>query len=134
MHMVAKVSLTKTGRHQKILLGEQLPLSAWYAEVALKHAYIKVAVMHSGLSQFERAKLADAFNDRDNDLMVLILLSDVSIVSMNLHLACSTVIVMTIFRNLALEIQFWGRAFRVRSPTVESTSQAHELTFSDYLH
>ena len=101
--------------HKKIILGTDIPVTAWFAETVFRHAYMGVAVMHSNLSQAQRAALADQFNDEKSDLQVLILLADVSIVGLNLHRACNMAFVMTIFRNLALEIQLWGRVNRVMS-------------------
>lgn len=49
--------------HKKVLFCEALPLNAWFLALVLRHAYIGVAVMHADLSQDERSKLAELFND-----------------------------------------------------------------------
>ena len=113
LHLISKTTFQKIKRNKKVLLGEALPVCAWFTEMVLKHAYIGVAVMHAELTQNERSKLADEFNDPNSSLVVLILLADVSIVGLNLHESCSTVFVMTILRNLASEVQLWGRGLRV---------------------
>lgn len=134
MHLVHKVTLkdsTASG-HRKLLLGEALPISAWYTALVLEHAYINVAVVHAGLTQTERSTLGEKFNDPQSDIQVLILLADVSIVGLNLNLACSTVFIMTILRNLAQEIQLWGRIIRVGAP--EQKYFCGTLTHADNLH
>lgn len=98
--------------HRKLLIGEALPLSAWFMEMVIQHAYIGVAVMNSGLTQSQRSDVAKKFNNPKSDLQVLILLADVSIVGLNLQEACSAVYLTSI--NLASEIQLWGRAIQVR--------------------
>lgn len=115
LDLVQKVCLSTRSdkRHHKLLLGEALPVCAWYAEVVLQFAYVGVAAMHAGLTSSERSQLAQEFNDPKSDLIVLILLADVSIVGLNLHVSCSTVFIMSILRNLASEIQLWGRVIRV---------------------
>ena len=74
----------------------------------LQHAYINVKDM-----QAERPDLATDSNDPKNPLQVLILLADVSIVGLDLHWACSTVFLMSTLRNMASEVQLWGRLIRV---------------------
>lgn len=117
LHLIQKHTLASTDdpRPKKILLGEALPVCAWFAEVVLAHAFIGVEVMHAQLSQSERSDMADRFNNPSSDLTLLILLADVSMVGLNLHESCNTVFLMSIFRNLALGIQCWSRANRIRA-------------------
>lgn len=118
--LICKYCFRDPGKgHAKLILGEALPVTAWFLEIALQHAYIKVKVMHANLTQSERSELAAEFNDSKSTLKVLILLADVSIVGLNLHRACSTVFLTSIMRNLAQEIQLWGRAIRVSNDLSE---------------
>lgn len=125
LHLIQKHTLASTDdpRPKKILLGEALPVCAWFA------------VMHAQLSQSERSDMADRFNNPSSDLTVPVLLADVSIVGLNLHESCNTVFLMSIFRNLALEIQCWGRANRVRAlPSGKYFRRPSTENKTDYLN
>jgi len=62
--MLESVDYKKHGKHQKILIGEQVPAIGWYlADVIFKTALIDVAVLHSGLVQKERSALVEESNN-----------------------------------------------------------------------
>ena len=89
----------------KLLLTDDVPLSAQYWEMCLNLAYVKTAVLHAGFSDSERVALITRFNDAKDSLMVLIIMHAVSSQGVNLDGCCSRVLVVTNAVNAPLEWQ-----------------------------
>ena len=107
------VDRAKYGHHQKAMIVESSPLSAWYLEVVLNAALICTRVMHSGLNEEQRIKLVRDFNNPASALKVLIITYHIGSVGLNLHEACDLVILSTPGRSWGHEAQAFGRCLRV---------------------
>ena len=100
---------------EKILITEEVPLIAWFWEIALNYLYIHSETLESKLSYKERVEMVKRFNDRESPLKVLILHYNVSAQGTNLDQSCHRVLVTTAALNASLEIQGWGRVIRASS-------------------
>ena len=98
---------------RKLLLTEDIPLTAQFWEICVNFVYVKCVVFHSGLINLKRVELVARFNDPDSPLLVLIMMHSVSSQGVNLDQYCSRVVVVTNARNALLEWQSWGRIIRV---------------------
>ncbi|KAL8834745.1 MAG: hypothetical protein Q9170_003622 [Blastenia crenularia] len=58
----------------KLLITEDVPLTAWYWEICLRYLYINTETLHSGLTFAERVALVKRFNDKKDPLKVLVLM------------------------------------------------------------
>lgn len=80
--------LLSSDRPRKILITEELPLSALFIELVAKLIYVQAAVLHAGLSDAERIELVNKFNDPNDRLTVLIIMyQDSSTIWMTASLA-----------------------------------------------
>lgn len=70
--------LLSSDRPRKILIAEELPLSALFIELVAKLIYVQAAVLHAGLSDAERIELVNKFNNPNDRLTVLIIMYQVS--------------------------------------------------------
>ena len=102
-------------KEEKLLITENVPLIAWYWEIALQLLLVGAKVLHAGLNQSTRHQLGAAFNKRGSPLKVLVIMYNVSGQGINLHHACSRVFVATPAINLARQLQAISRAIRVRN-------------------
>jgi hypothetical protein len=100
-------------RYQKLLIGESLPLNAWFLETFLREMLIDARVFHSSLDNSERAKLVKEFNDPESSIQCLIMTYDVGAIGLNLHESCNRVVITSIGINRAQESQLAGRVLRV---------------------
>lgn len=98
---------------QKLLLTENVPLTAQFWELCCNSVYVESAVLHAALSDAERIQLVARFNNADDPLLVLIIMHAVSSQGVNLDRCCRRVIVVTNAPNAPLEWQSWGRVIRV---------------------
>lgn len=98
---------------RKLLLCEDVPLTAQFWEIACNLVYVECATLHSGLSDKERVDLVNRFNDPEDSLTVLIIMHTVSAQGVNLDKCCNRVMIMTNASNAPLEWQAWGRVIRV---------------------
>lgn len=99
--------------HQKLILAEATPPCAWFLALLLRCALVDARVMHAGLSNKAKTDLQELFNDPNSSLKVLIMMYDVGAVGLNLHLACSKVLILSCARCRSQEAQAGGRALRV---------------------
>ncbi|KAK3629058.1 hypothetical protein LTR56_018294 [Elasticomyces elasticus] len=97
---------------EKLLMVENVPLSAWWEEIACRLLLIPIATMHSGLDQSSRTKLAKQFN-APGGLMVLTIMHDVGGQSINLQEQCHRVLVLHPGISMAKLLQSIGRVIRV---------------------
>ncbi|KAL2703928.1 hypothetical protein AAEP93_004999 [Penicillium crustosum] len=109
------VDRARHGHHQKAMIVESSPLSAWYLEVVLNTALICTRVMHSGLNEEQRTNLVRDFNNPASGLKVLIITHSIGSVGLNLHEACDVVILSTPGRSWGHEAQAFGRCLRINS-------------------
>lgn len=118
LHQVRTYVLPQTaeGKTNKLLLLEDVPLSAQFWEMVLNFVYVETGVLHSKLSDGERIELVKRFNDAEDSLSILILMHSVSAQGMNLDACCCRVLVITNAINAPLEWQGWGRVIRVLMP------------------
>ena len=100
-------------RPRKLLLTEDIPLTAQFWELCVNFVYVECAVVHAGLSDTKRIDLVSRFNDPEDSLVVLVIMHSVSSQGVNLDKSCSRVIVVTNAPNAPLEWQSWGRIIRV---------------------
>lgn len=107
---------TKWRHHQKLLVVECLPATAWFIELALRALLVGVRTLHAGLSALERDALIQKFNDPESELKVMIMTYDVGSVGLNLHEACDRVILSAPGRSWNHEAQAAGRCLRVCNP------------------
>ncbi|KGO68052.1 Helicase, C-terminal [Penicillium expansum] len=101
--------------HQKLLVVECLPATAWFIELALRALLVGVRTLHAGLSTSDRDTLIHKFNDPESDLKVLIMTYDVGSVGLNLHQACGRVILSAPGKSWNHEAQAAGRCLRITS-------------------
>ena len=101
------------GRYNKLLLTEDIPLTAFFFELVLNLTYVETAVLHSALTDEERVNLIKRFNNEDDPLRILIIMYSVSAAGANLDPACCRVIVVTPAINSAIESQAYSRVIRV---------------------
>lgn len=80
---------------RKLLLTEDIPLSAQFWKLCVNFVYVECAVLHAGLSDPERVQLVARFNDPDDNLLVLIIVDSDSSQGVNLDRCCHRVIVVT---------------------------------------
>jgi hypothetical protein len=106
---------TVTGKKNKILITEDVPLNAFFLECVCNLIYVEAGVLHAGLTDSERVNLVNRFNDPSDTLVVLIIMYQVSAQGVNLDKCCSRVIVATPAINAPSEIQAWSRVIRVSS-------------------
>lgn len=105
-------------RPRKLLLTEDIPLSAQFWEVSLNLIYVESAVLHASLSDGDRIQLVNRFNDPEDSLTILIIMHAVSAQGVNLDRCCNRVVVVTNAANAPLEWQSWGRVIRVPALSV----------------
>lgn len=105
------------GSVSKLLVVEEEPAAAWFLSLVCDILHLRCGVIHSALDDTERITLITAFNNRTNPLRILIITYGVSMQGVNLHTACSRVLVCTSASSIPVEAQAWGRAVRVcKSP------------------
>ncbi|KAK3111572.1 Kinetochore protein Spc24 [Teratosphaeriaceae sp. CCFEE 6253] len=97
---------------EKMLLIENVPLIAWFWEIACRLLLIPIATMHADLNQRSRTELADLFN-APGGLMMLTIMHDVGGQSINLQNQCHTVLVLHPGISMAKLLQSIGRVIRV---------------------
>ncbi|KAF2166007.1 hypothetical protein M409DRAFT_23735 [Zasmidium cellare ATCC 36951] len=105
-------------RFRKLLITEELPLVAWFWELALNFLHVHTQVLHSELEEHEREFVVDQFNNPPADgdlshLTVLVLLYTINASGVNLDWDCNRCIVATAASSAPLEIQAWSRLIRV---------------------
>ena len=98
---------------KKLLITEDVPLNAWFWEVACNFVYVEAEVLHAGLTDHERVALVRRFNDSTDSLTVLIIMYQVSAQGVNLDACCARAVVATPAINAPSEIQGWSRIIRV---------------------
>ncbi|ELR08416.1 hypothetical protein GMDG_08637 [Pseudogymnoascus destructans 20631-21] len=101
------------GGRNKLLCSEDIPVSAWFIETVLKSIYIRAEVLHAGLNDLQRIALIQEFNDPQSDLVVLVMMYQVSSQGANLDGACHRVCSVTTAINLPSELQVHYRPIRV---------------------
>jgi hypothetical protein len=101
------------GKYNKILLTEDIPLTAHFFELVLNLTYVETAVLHGALSDEERVSLIKRFNNEEDPLQILIIMYLVNAAGANLDPACCRVIVVTPAINSAVEAQAYSRVIRV---------------------
>lgn len=74
------------GAKRKLLLCEDMPLTAQFWEMCFNIAYIEPAVLHAGLSDLERVALVNKFNEPQESLLVFIIMHSVSAQGVNLDI------------------------------------------------
>lgn len=99
-------------RGEKLLVLEQVPLIAWFWELAVKLVHIECATMHAALDQAGRAKLVEDFTSPHGP-RVLILMFDVGGQAINLQKFCRLVFLAHPGLNYAKVEQAKGRIIRV---------------------
>jgi hypothetical protein len=116
-------------RLQKLLITEDLPLTAWYWEVVLNFLHIPTQTLHSALKDEEREHVVDNFKNAPakggdlDHLSVLILMYTINASGVNLDTDCNRVIVSTAASSTPLEVQAWSRVVRVRLKIPRSATQ-----------
>lgn len=113
VHAIDPVDEARYKGHQKLLIGEYFPASAYYLQCVLRAALIDARIMHAGMSNRAKAELVNLFNDPNSTVQVVIMTFDVGAVGLNLHGACNRALITTPARSIAQEDQFLGRASRV---------------------
>lgn len=63
---------------RKLLITEDIPLSAQFWEMCMYSIYVNSAVLHAGLSDLERVQLLGRFNNAADNLLVLVIMHSVS--------------------------------------------------------
>lgn len=98
---------------QKLLIGETIPVNAFYLQTVLRKCLVDARIFHADLSHQAKSNIVDLFNDPQSSLKVLIMMYDVGAVGLNLHTACDTVLIASIPRSRGQESQLAGHALRV---------------------
>ena len=111
--VLQKVNKAQFGHHQKLIVAESTTANAFYLQVLLRCALIDGRVMHAGFSNRAKSELIEMFNNPNSSLKVMIMMYDVGGAGLNLHLACNSVLLLSIARSKAQETQIAGRALRV---------------------
>jgi hypothetical protein len=101
------------GKYRKLLLTEDILLTAHFFELVLNLTYIETAVLHSALSDDERVGLIKQFNNKEDLLQILIIMYSVNAARANLDPACCRVIVVIPAINSAVEAQAYSQVIRV---------------------
>ena len=96
----------------KLLVVEDLPLNAKFYEDSIRALWIHCETAHSKLTQSQRQKLFDAFNDSSSTLQVLIIMVDVASQGLNLQKASNNVITMIPGKRINPQLQAETRSFR----------------------
>ena len=102
-----------TSKPNKLLLTEDVSLSAQFWEMVINLVYVESAVLHASLSDGERIQLVERFNYLDDPLILIFIMHSVSAQGVNLDRCCNRVIVATNAINAPLEWQSWGQVIRV---------------------
>jgi ERCC4-related helicase len=97
---------------EKLLVIEQVPLIAWYWELACHLLLAETTTMHSGLDQKSRTQIVEDFNAKGG-LKILIIMYNVGGQGINLQKQCHHVIVATPAISYAKFLQAIGRVIRV---------------------
>lgn len=63
----------------KLMLTKNIPLNAYYLELVCKSVYIDAEVLHAGLFDAERMLLVKRFKDSNNNLMIFMIMYQVSL-------------------------------------------------------
>lgn len=100
-------------KNNKVLWGEDTVPVAWLWELLFLSLYINTTALHAQLTNPERMKIVNDFNDPDHPLCCLIAMYGVSIQGTNFHKACCRVVIVTPANSAPIEMQFWGRVIRV---------------------
>jgi hypothetical protein len=98
----------------KLLIVENVPLIAWFWEIACQSLLVETTTMHSGLDMRSRSKTVREFNQKGG-LKILIIMYDVGGQAINLQRQCHHVIVATPAISFAKFLQAVGRVIRVMS-------------------
>lgn len=119
LHTIHTYVLPSTVDQQprKLLITEDVPLNAFFYESVCNFCYVNTEVLHAGLSDSDRVNLVKRFNDPKDDLLILIIMYQVSAQGVNLNPCCCRVIITTPAINAPSEIQAWSRVIRV-SPMI----------------
>jgi Helicase conserved C-terminal domain len=102
---------------KKLLLTEEVPLSATFWESVCNITYVETAVLHGALTDQERIALIKRFNDPDSTLLVLCIMYAINSQGVNIDKSCCRVLVVTAAVNAPLEIQAYSRVIRVSYPS-----------------
>ena len=113
VHMIKMVIFGQTQSKQKLLITEELPISALFWELACQLLHVECAVLHSEMNDSERIEVVRDFNNPKHPLKILVITYHVTTQGVNLDESCSRVLVMTPAANGPVEIQSWGRVIRV---------------------
>ncbi len=125
LYQINTYVLPPTSSHgkRKILLYEDVSLSAQFWEMAINLTYVQTALLNAGLTDSERVPLVKRFNDPKDELTILIIMHSVSAQGVNLDRCCSRVIVVTNAINAPTKWQGWGRVLRVSIFSSSITNQ-----------
>lgn len=108
------ILLKDPGEENKILIIEDVPLTAFYYERVLQMMGIQCRAYHSGLSVDERESLKESFRStKPGTVTVLILMYSAGVVGLNLDGACFKVILATPIESHQKEEQCAYRAIRI---------------------
>ena len=104
---------TSTEKPRKLLVTEDIILTAWFWSECCKLTYVEAEVLHAGLMNLKWINLFKRFNDFNDSLIILIIMYQVSAQGVNLNTCCSQVLVATPGINAPVKIQACGRVIRV---------------------
>lgn len=86
-------TIKENGR--KFLITEDVPLNASYLKCVCNMIYVKIKVLHAALTDVERINLVKRFNNPKDNLMIIIIMYQVSAQRVNLDPCCCRAIVDT---------------------------------------
>ena len=94
-----------TDKPRKLLITEDILISALFIELTYKLVYVHVKNLYAGLQDTKRVELVKQFNNPEGSLLVLVIMYQVSAQGMNLDMCCCRVIVRTSAGNSSSEVQ-----------------------------
>ncbi len=99
------LSQTNENRSRKLLIIENISLTTFFYQSVFNKFYIKSEILHVELSNMKRVNLIKKFNDFNDNLLILIIMYQVSTQKINLNTCCFKVIVFISTINVSFEIQ-----------------------------
>lgn len=109
----APINAAKWKAHQKLLVGEVVPVAAWYTNVVLRAALLDSNVLSGSLAPTAKFELSKLFNKAEDPLRILILPYAVSAAGLNFHVGCSLLYLKEVPPSPGIEVQAEGRPWRV---------------------
>jgi hypothetical protein len=98
---------------RKLLITKNIFFNAFFMKNVCNLIYVKTEILHAKLIDIERVNLINRFNDSNDNLLILIIMYQMSVQNVNLNTCCFRAIVTISAINVFFEIQTWSRVIRV---------------------